>query len=292
MASRSRKSSGGTFAKVVWFFAVAGLIVWFFAIPYDPGVSGVVAIVQSKAQTVQKWVATNPAIPAVEKWIGGILKGGSADPGWGINPVGPNGGAPGTTTTNQTKAQLTLMLNSLQVANPDSVSYNRDEYPNWIDVRTCWTVREEVLFEEAEPNTVVLADAEGQVVTDPNKACEVLSGKWLDPYTGTEFTSPSDLDIDHTVPLAYANSHGGSWWDKDKKKSYANDLTYAGTLTAASKSANRSKGDKGPSEWKPSNEGDWCQYATDWINVSTNWQLSVSQADHDALGTMLDKCVS
>jgi hypothetical protein len=293
MASRSRKSGGsGTIAKVVWFFAVGGLIVWFFAIPYDPGVQGIVGVVQSKAKTVENWVKTNPVIPAFEQWVGSIFKGGSQDPGWSIDPMGPNGQGPGTNTTSQTKEQLILSLNLLMITEPENVSYNRSDYPHWSNIRSCWTVREQVLFDEAQPGTAVLVDSEGRTVTDVNQACEIKGGLWIDPHTGKEFSNPSDLDIDHTIPLAYANAHGASWWDKNKKQSYANDLSYHGTLTAASKSANRTKGADGPSKYKPANEGYWCQYATDWVNISTQWQLSITQADHDALKEMLGKCVN
>lgn len=289
MASRSRKSGGGGgfLSKFLWAIGVGAVIVFFFTIPYDPGASGIIAVVQAKAKTVENWVKTSGIVTLIENLSHGVIVGGDDTYN---GQAGPQGQEPGTNVTNQTKQQLILALNLISITEPENVSYNRDEYSHWNNVRPCWTVREQVLFEEAVAGTIILLDGDGAVVEDVNRACEIKSGTWIDPYTGKEFNSPSDLDIDHTIPLAYANSHGASWWDKEKKASYANDLTYPGTLVAVSKSANRSKGAKGPSDWKPSNEGYWCQYATDWINVSTEWTLSISKADNEALLGMLDKC--
>ena len=45
-------------------------------------------------------------------------------------------------------------------------------------------------------------------------------------------------------------------------------------LIAVTKGANRSKGAKGPQEWRPPDEGYWCQYATDWTEVKMEWGLT------------------
>lgn len=84
--------------------------------------------------------------------------------------------------------------------------------------------------------------------------------------------------------------HGGQAWDSKKKESYANNLSYVNHLIAVKASENRSKSDKGPSEWKPSNKGDYCNYAVDWITISKNFGLSTTQADANALKEMLATC--
>ena len=49
--------------------------------------------------------------------------------------------------------------------------------------------------------------------------CRVVGGQWHDPYTGTTFTDPSRLDIDHLVPLAEVHrSGGGEMWSDAQRR--------------------------------------------------------------------------
>ena len=61
-------------------------------------------------------------------------------------------------------------------------------------------------------------------------------------------------------------------------------------LIAVTKGANRSKGAKGPEEWRPPDEGYWCQYATDWAEVKMEWGLTMTQRETEAVIVMLDSC--
>ena len=123
-----------------------------------------------------------------------------------------------------------------------------------------------------------------------SRKCEVATGSWTDPYAGEVFTNPRDLDIDHMVPLVNAHRSGGHAWDDRRKREYANDLTYDGHLIAVSASANRSKGGKGPDEWRPPNDAYWCQYALDWITVKSEWELTATEEEVEALSDMLETC--
>jgi hypothetical protein len=71
---------------------------------------------------------------------------------------------------------------------------------------------------------------------------------WRDPYTGRTFSNPSDLDIDHMVPLGHAHASGGHAWDASRRREYANDLRYRWHLLAVYRSANRAKGDRSPDQ--------------------------------------------
>ena len=124
------------------------------------------------------------------------------------------------------------------------------------------------------------------IFTDAGQ-CRVASGQWVAPFTGTVVTDPSKLDIDHMVPLANAHRSGGHAWGADRKRAYANDLSNSAHLVAVTASANRSKGARGPEDWKPPDESYWCQYATEWFEVKVEWELTVTPAEFEALVGMV-----
>jgi len=133
---------------------------------------------------------------------------------------------------------------------PEAVPYDRDLYGGWIDADgDCQNTRQEVLI--AESLIPVQFDSRG---------CRVVSGEWLDPFTGQTFTNPGDLDIDHFIPLAEAHRSGASRWIPQLRRQFANDLSWPGSLIAVSASANRSKGDRDPANWLPPNQDFHCEY--------------------------------
>lgn len=291
MASRSRRGGGGGggLQKGLWFLVVAGLIFAFFQIPYDPGVKGITGILQSKADHVKVWV--DGIVPGIQKKVEDIIKGGGSpvdtgNPGSPGSGSGTPGGSGGTgTTPDEAKNALT----GVAVGEAQKVAYEREEWNHWIDSRSCWSVREAVLARDAQAGSLVMKDKSGNATSDVSVACDIVSGVWVDPYTGSQFTNPRDLDIDHMIPLKYAATHGGQAWDNARKEAYANSME--GThLLAVSASANRSKSDKGPGSWKPDNTAYYCDYAQSWVKVSSGWGLSVNQKDYDALASMLETC--
>ena len=160
-------------------------------------------------------------------------------------------------------------------------AYDRGEWRHWIDEdRDCQDTRQEVLIEES---------VSAVEYTDSDR-CRVESGEWNGPYTGERFTNPMDLDVDHMVPLGNAHRSGGWAWNENRKRMYANDLSYPGHLIAVQNSANRAKGADGPEEWRPPDEGYWCQYATDWITIKNSWKLTATEAEAAALADMLSDC--
>ena len=74
------------------------------------------------------------------------------------------------------------------------------------------------------------------------------------------------------------------------KEEYANYLEDPDHLIAVASRANRSKGARGPEEWKPPNEGYWCQYATDWADIKERRDLAMTEPEAEAVVEMLQKC--
>ena len=173
-------------------------------------------------------------------------------------------------------------LGSLMVAPSSSgAGYSRAQFGDgWIDADHdgCDTREEVLIAESLEPPVVSRIGG-----------CAVASGRWLDPYTATTYTSPGELDIDHVVPLANAWVSGASTWSSQQRVSFANDLD-APELVAVSYVVNRSKGDRSPDEWKPPNHGDWCEYAKAWVSVKARWHLTITGAEKAALASMLFGC--
>ena len=159
--------------------------------------------------------------------------------------------------------------------------YDRGDWRHWIDEDAdCQDARQEVLLEESEVT----------VTYEDSRQCRVEMGLWTGLYTGEEFTDPKDLDIDHMVPLANAHRSVGWAWNADQRRRYANDLTYEGHLIAVKASANRSKGSKGPEEWKPPERDYWCQYAIDWVTIKNTWELTANDGEAASSAEMLQTC--
>lgn len=162
------------------------------------------------------------------------------------------------------------------------VPYSRKLYRHWIDAdNDCQDTRQEVLIEESL-ESVRLDD----------KGCRVQFGRWYDLYTGETFTDPKKLDIDHLVPLAEVHRSGGHSWSAEKREAYANDLTGPVTLIAVKASENRSKGDKDPALWLPSNEAYHCEYVATWEAVKRKWGLVMDVAEGKIVSATIHKCES
>ena len=178
-------------------------------------------------------------------------------------------------------------LNSIPiVASYNKAKYKRTEWKHWISYETpCWTTREEVLDRQAEKGSVTYLDKDDKETKDKSKACSIKSGVWIDPYSKEKVEDPTKLDIDHTGALSWTAKAGGQEWDKQKKQDYANDFDH---LVATTAKENRTKGDKGPSEWMP--ESSKCEYAKVYTHIVKKYKLNFNKADKDTLEKALNSC--
>ena len=185
------------------------------------------------------------------------------------------------------KADALNELNSIPIVNSyNKAKYKRTEWKHWISYETpCWSTREEVLDRQAEKGSVTYLDKDDKETKDKSKACSIKSGVWIDPYSKEKVEDPTKLDIDHTGALSWTAKAGGQEWDKQKKQDYANDFDH---LVATTAKENRTKGDKGPSEWMP--ESSKCEYAKVYTHIVKKYKLNLNKADKDTLEKALNSC--
>ncbi|TCO51145.1 uncharacterized protein DUF1524 [Kribbella antiqua] len=168
-------------------------------------------------------------------------------------------------------------LASLTVKTEGSTTgYSRDLFPHWITQSGTCDTRDQVLKRDGTGVTV-------------DSQCEPTAGRWYSVYDATWVNDDSSVDIDHIVPLAEAWESGANTWSTSRRQQFANDLSIS-QLIAVSASSNRSKGDKDPSAWKPTNTSVHCIYAREWIWVKYTYGLSLQSAEKTALQQMLGTC--
>ncbi|MFE9500381.1 HNH endonuclease family protein [Streptomyces collinus] len=167
-------------------------------------------------------------------------------------------------------------LSSLIVAAEDRTGYKRGLFRTWTTASGTCNTREYILRRDGS-----------EVQTDPS--CAPLSGRWYSTYDGATWHSPTDLDIDHVVPLAEAWDSGADTWTHSKREALANDITRP-QLIAVTDNVNQSKGDQDPAEWLPPRTAYRCTYTRSWIQVKHYYHLSVDPAEKAALTSTLAHC--
>lgn len=185
-------------------------------------------------------------------------------------------------STNVVAVLALAVLESIRVENEVGAGYSRDLFRHWIDAdRDRCNTREEVLI--AESSTQAQVDAFG---------CTVVAGDWFSPFDGRTHTDPSDLDIDHLVPLKEAWDSGAHSWSSSQRERFANDLSDGRALIAVTSGVNRTKGDRDPSQWLPPRSAYICTYTSDWIAVKHQWSLSMDSSEWGRLKNLLNgQCV-
>jgi hypothetical protein len=163
-----------------------------------------------------------------------------------------------------------------------SVGYDREFHfgTAWKDdVDTTWghdgcPTREQILHR----------DVKGLEFRAGTDECVVLTGILQEPYTGRtiQFTKarPSEVQIDHVIPLSYAWHQGARRWSQAKREQLANDPL---NLLAVDGPANQRKSGSGPAGWTPPARGVRCAYAVRFGLVALKYTLPVTQADRRAM---------
>lgn len=177
-------------------------------------------------------------------------------------------------------------LNVMPIESGSMDGYDRDaQFPHWLDA-DAWGWEDELPYGNCDVRAAALF-RDGKNV-EVNENCTVIAGEWIDPYSGKVITDPASVQIDHLVPLANAYRSGASGWTVEQGRIFANAVD---VVVISDSSLNQSKGDQGPESWRPPNEGAWCAYALHWVQIKSDYGLSLnSQEEHDALTEMIATC--
>lgn len=187
-----------------------------------------------------------------------------------LTPAAPSVASDGA----EISVRLHAAVEELPLAPETRRGYDRDKFRHWTDADgDCQDTRDEVLR------------AESLVATS---GCDITEGRWRSYYDGVTTEDPSDLDIDHLVPLAEAWDSGAKRWTKRTRERFANDLRDRRSLVAVTASANRSKSDRDPAEWMP--DLAQCKYVRQWVAVKLRWRLKVNRPERNFLVERADSC--
>jgi hypothetical protein len=124
-------------------------------------------------------------------------------------------------------------------------------------------------------------------------ACTVSTGLLQDPYTGASIRfirgvkTSNAVQIDHVVPVSDAWQKGAQQLSSESRYNFYNDPL---NLLAVDGPSNESKSDSDAASWLPPNKSFRCSYVSRQIAVKYKYHLWVTQAEHDAMASVLASC--
>ncbi|MBR2864050.1 HNH endonuclease [Candidatus Saccharibacteria bacterium] len=174
-----------------------------------------------------------------------------------------------------------IVLDQLEIkGRAPKTGYSREEfYKSWPNVNGC-SLRQIIIRREVGESAVM-------------DGCDVVGGTFVEPYTGSElsFYQKSDfskkIQIDHIVALSDAWQKGAQYMERDVRYAIATDPL---NLLAVDSVANQQKSDGDAATWLPPNKAFRCQYVARQVSVKKKYNLWVTQAEHDAINTVLETC--
>ena len=151
------------------------------------------------------------------------------------------------------------------------LGYERENFGDgWGTQRTGCTTREAVMASAWQIDSCAL----------PYRQWDMsAAAPFDDPYTGTPL-DPSEVEIDHIIPLRAAWDSGAHAWPEDKRIAFANDPL---NLVVTSRTANQAKSDSLPSEWVPPKKNARCDYARRIALIARTYSLALPKPDVRAM---------
>jgi len=142
-------------------------------------------------------------------------------------------------------------------------------------------------------NETLARDLDDVVFRPGSNDCVVLSGTLNCPYSGQAINfvrgreTSNAVHIGHRVSLSDAWRTGAQQWDQEKREQFANDPI---NLVAVDGPTNAAKSDSSAASWMPPNKAYRCQFVAAQVQVKAAFCLWVTQAEHDAISNVLDRC--
>jgi Protein of unknown function (DUF1524) len=138
---------------------------------------------------------------------------------------------------------------------------------------------------------ILLRDLDTPVL-QPGSICVVSSGTLDDPYTNRIISfrrgvTSGQVHIDHVVALSDAWQKGAQQWTATQSLAFANDPL---NLLAVDAQANLAKGDSDAASWLPPAHDYRCPYVARQVEVKTRYDLAVTEAEKQAMLTVLSSC--
>lgn len=113
-----------------------------------------------------------------------------------------------------------------------------------------------------------------------------MGGRVYGPYTGRDFASTRETDIEHMVATSEAHDSGLCRASGSVRKQFANDLL---NLTLASPQVNRhQKSAKDAADWLP--RLNRCWFANTVVQVRKKYGMTIDRREADALEAVLSRC--
>jgi len=254
---RRRAHAGGTIALILLAAGLTGCSAGTSVAPQPASASGTVAVREGTA----------PPVPSSR----------AADNGTGV--AGPSASPP-------LSGAVASALGSLEVkGRAPKTGYSRAQFGQaWADVdRNGCDTRNDILARDLQ-NVTFKAGTHN---------CVVLTGDYLEPYTGEHvfFTrgqgTSAAVEIDHVVALSNAWQTGAQLMDAGTRLRYANDPL---VLLAVDGPANQQKGDGDAATWLPANKSFRCPYVARQIAIKAKYHLWLTAPEKDAMVHVLSAC--
>jgi hypothetical protein len=179
----------------------------------------------------------------------------------------------------QAAYDIITKLDALPVREERSFGYSRVRFGPWLDKDGdgC-TIRDEIIISQA---------LESVSRTDP---CTIISGRWLSLYDNVTVSAPDDVVVDHLVGLSETWRSGAWDWTDARRNAYLNDITHVGSVLAVSAASREAKDGDDPADWIPPNTAFRCQYLQTWVDMKTEWKLSVDPGERESIAAAALDC--